>query len=338
MSSVLDYQLMLGDESTYGTPVTVTRGFEHKPGDGMDFRPNRVQGESLRPGQVGDRRSRRATPNFDYGGSFNTEVLSRGFGYLLNKLMGGTPANTVVSGAVYQVNHILGGVLKPFTMQQGIPRIGVDGSTTIDPMTYNGCVVPSWGLSMDNAGLLQLKFDVDARDMLTATALATYSGPPTTAGLFSFAGASVFGGTYTPATTTALATGGTALANVTNWSLEVARNANISRFVFGTGGRKNIPVPGIAAVTGTVGIEYTDVVYRDGYLADTDLTLVLNFEAETLSVGKATLQVAVANLRLEGELPKPNADVTVASCNFKALENDTNPLLAISQRTLDTAL
>jgi len=252
--------------------------------------------------------------------------------------MGGTPANTVVSGAVYQVNHILGGVLKPFTMQQGIPRIGVDGSTTIDPMTYNGCVVPSWGLSMDNAGLLQLKFDVDARDMLTATALATYSGPPTTAGLFSFAGASVFGGTYTPATTTALATGGTALANVTNWSLEVARNANISRFVFGTGGRKNIPVPGIAAVTGTVGIEYTDVVYRDGYLADTDLTLVLNFEAETLSVGKATLQVAVANLRLEGELPKPNADVTVASCNFKALENDTNPLLAISQRTLDTAL
>ena len=338
MPSVLDYQLMIVDEVTYGTPVTTTRGYEHKPGDKMDFRPNRVQGESLRPGQVGDRRSRRATPNFDYGGSFNTEVLSRGFGYLINKLMGGTPANTLVSAATYQVNHILGGALKPFTLQQGIPRIGAGGSTTIDPFTYTGCVVPSWGLSMDNAGLLQLKFDVDARDLATATALATFSGPPAAANLFSFAGASIYGGSYTVATTTALATGGTALANVTNWSLDVARNANVSRFVFGTGGKKNIPVPGKAVVTGTLGVEYTDVVYRDAYLADTDLTLVLNFEAETLGVGKATFQVAVANMRLEGELPAPNADVTTASCNFTALENDTNPLLAISQRTADSVL
>ena len=61
MGSVLDYQLMIGDETTYGTPVTVTRGYEHNPGDGMDYRPNRYQGEALRPGQVGDRRARRAT-------------------------------------------------------------------------------------------------------------------------------------------------------------------------------------------------------------------------------------------------------------------------------------
>ena len=52
---------------------------------------------------------------------------------------------------MYQVNHTLGGALKPFTLQQGIPRIGADGSS-IDPFTYAGCVVPSWGLSMDNAG------------------------------------------------------------------------------------------------------------------------------------------------------------------------------------------
>lgn len=338
MGSVLDYQLMIGDETTYGTPVTVTRGYEHNPGDGMDYRPNRYQGEALRPGQVGDRRARRATPNFDYGGTFNTQPLSRGFGYLINKLMGGTPSNTVVSGAVHQVNHTLGGALKPFTLQQGIPRIGADGSSTIDPFTYAGCVVPSWGLSMDNAGVLQLKFDVDARELSTATALATYSGPPVSANLFTFAGASIYGGAYTAPTTTALATGGTALANVTNWNLDVSRNANVSRFTFGNGGKKNIPVPGKAAVTGTIGIEYTDQVYRDAYLADTDLTLVLNFEAATLATGKETIQINIANFRLDGELPKPNAEVTTASCNFTALENDTNPLLQIVQRTLDTTL
>lgn len=339
MPSVLDYQLMLGDEATYGTPVVVSKGIEHKPGDGMDYRPNRVQGESLRPGQVGNRSARRATPNFDYGGSFNTEPLSRGFGHIWAWLCGGTPATpVVVSGAVYQVNHTLGGVLRPKTLQQGVPRVQPDGSTVVDPFTYTGVTAPSWGMSMDNAGLLQLKFDADARDMSTATALATYSGPPAAANLFTFAGASIYGGTYTAPTPMALASGATALANVTSWSLDVARNANVSRFTFGQAGRKLVPVPGKAEVTGTIGIEYTDQVYRDAFLADSPLSLVLTFEAEALAVGRATLQVAIPNLRLEGELPKPNAEVTVASCNFTALEDDTRPLLTVVQRTLDTTL
>ena len=50
------------------------------------------------------------------------------------------------------------------------------------------------------------------------------------------------------------------------------------------------------------------------------------------------MQIDIANFRLDGELPKPNAEVTTASCNFAALENDTNPLLQIIQRSLDTTL
>lgn len=338
MASILDHQLMMGDETTYGTPVTPTKGYEYAAGDGMDYRPNRVQSESLRPGQVGPRKARRVTPNGDYGGTFNTEVLSRGYGWLFNKLMGGTPTNTVVSGSVYQVVHTLGGPLKPVTLQQGIPRIAADGTATVDPFTYTGVTFPAWGLTMDNTGVLQLRFDADARDLSTSTALATYSGPPATANLFTFAGASIYGGSYTAATTTALASGATALANVTNWNLDVSRDANVSRFLFGGGGKKAIPVPKLAAVTGTIGIEYTDTVYRDAYLADTDLVLVATFEAGTLTTGKETLQVIVPNMRLEGELPKPNGDVTTASCNFTALEDGTNPLLQIVQRTLDTTL
>ncbi|MBK7823371.1 MAG: hypothetical protein IPJ61_20510 [Tessaracoccus sp.] len=337
MASVQDVQFMIGDETTFGTPVTVTRSYEPKSGDGMEYRPNRKQGEGLRVGAVGPIRDRRVTPNFDYGGPFNLEPVSKSYGYMINKLCGGTATHTVVSGAVYQTVHTLGGPLKPFTMQHGIPRLSADGSAVVDPFTYTGCTVPTFGFSMDNADILQLRLDVDARDLSLATGLAT-PNRPTGANLFSFAGASLYGGTYAQATNTALATGATPLANITNWSMDVTRNADVSRFLAGNGGRKSIPVPGLAAVTGTIGIEYSDTVYRDAFLADTDLTLVVNFEAATLATGKETIQFAIANFRLDGELPKPTGEINKASCNYTALENGTNPLLQIMQRTLDTAI
>lgn len=336
MASVLDAQFGIIDEVTYGTPLTPTRFYEISSGDGFDYRPNRVQGNGMRVGAVGARKARRVTPNGDYGGSFNLDVLSKGFGLLINKMMGGTPSNTTITGG-YQVNHILGGALKPFTGQLGVPRIQTDGSTVIDPLTATGCTIPSFGFSMDNADILKLKFDIDARDLATATALATASYPAAS-NQFSFAGAFLYGGTYTAPTTTALGIGGTALANITSWNMDVTRNADVGRFLAGQGGKKSIPIPGQAAATGTLGIEYSDTVYRDGYLADTDLTLVVKFEAGALSSNKETIQFEVANFRLEGELPKPTGDTTKASCNWTALENDVNPLLQIVQRTADTAL
>ena len=336
MSSVLDAQFGIVDEVTYGTPLTVTRFYEISGGDGFDYRPNRVQGSGMRVGAVGARKARRVTPNGDYGGSFNLDVLSKGFGLLINKFMGGAPAANVITGG-FQYNHILGGPLKIFTGQLGVPRIQADGSTVIDPLTATGCTIPSFGFSMDNADILKLKFDIDARDLATATALATASYPAAS-NQFSFAGAFLYGGAYTAPTTTALAVGATPLANITNWNMDVTRNADVGRFLAGQGGKKSIPIPGQAAATGTLGIEYSDTIYRDGYLADTDLTLVVKFEAGALGVNKETIEFEIANFRLEGELPKPSGDTTKASCNWTALENDVNPLLQITQRTADTVL
>lgn len=342
MGAVTDAQWAVTPESAYGTPVTPTtangRFYEVNAGDGIDYRPNRVQDEGMRPGAVGPRRARRSTPNFDYGASFNHLMLSRGFGMLINFMCGGTPTSTVVSGATYQVNHTLGGALKPFTGQLGVPRINADGSATVDPFTLTGCTIPSFGFSLDNADNLKLKYDIDARDMATATALATYGPPTGTLNPFTFAGAYLYGGAYTAPTTTALPIGATLLANVLNFNMDVSRNADVSRFPTGQAGKKSIPIPGIAAVTGTLGIEYTDTVYRDGYLADTNFTLVAKFEAGSLTTGLETVAIALANINLEGELPKPTGETTKMSCNYTALENDINPLLQIVQRTADTAL
>lgn len=338
MASVLDAQFGVATESTYGTPVTVTRFYELNPGDGFDYRPNRVQGTGLRVGAIGPRSARRVTPNGDYGGTFNFEVLSKSFGLLWWYLTGGTvPTPTLVSGSTYQVVHTLSAGFRMFTGQLGVPRINSDGSATVDAFTATGCVIPGWGLTMDNSDILKLRTDIDARDMSTATALATASYP-TAPNLFSFAGAALYGGTYTAPTSTALASGGTQLANITSFSMDVARNADVSRYLAGAAGKKAIPIPGLAAVTGSLGIEYSDTVYRDAFLADTDLTLVANFTAGALSTGSETVQVCLARIRLDGELPKPTGDTTKATCNFTALEDGTNPLLQIVQRTADSSL
>lgn len=336
MPTVLDAQFGIGAETTYGTAVTVSRFYEIQAGDGFDFKPNRVQGAGLRPGRLGPRRDRRVTPNLDAGGSINLEVLSSGFGLLFNLLMG-TSTNTTVAGDTRHVVHTLTSPLKPFTAQLGVPRLQADGSTVIDPLTMPGCVAPSWGLQMDNADILKLKVDLDGREILTGTALATASYP-SAGNLFTFASAAIFGPPYTAPSATSFAIGGTQLANVSSLTVDVARNADVSRFLMGSGGKKSIPVPAQADVTGTLAIEYSDTVYRNAYLADSDLTLVANFTAGPLASGTETLQIVVPCLRLDGELPKPSGETPKMSCNFVALEDGTNPLLLIVQRTADTAL
>ena len=337
MSTVLDAQFGIADETTYGTAVTPTRFFEVQSGDGFEYRPNRVQGMGMRPGSIGPRSARRVTTSFDYGASMNAEVLSKGFGKLFEKFTGGTPTVTAVTGG-YQMVFTLGGALKPFTGQLGVPRIGSDGSTTIDPFTGKGCTVGQFGFSMSNADILKASYSLDVQDMTTATALATatYSSG---AHLFSFDGFSIYGGTYTAPTTTALATGGTPLANVTDFSIDVNRNVSGLEPKAGMGGKHGIPIPGLASVSGSVGIEYSDQVYRDAYLADTDLVLVGNFKGALLSGSTYEMvQICLANIRLEGELPKPTGEVTKASCGFTGMEDGTDPLLQIVYVTSDTAL
>lgn len=334
MPSVLDAQMGIASEATYNTPVTVTRFYRPSNGDGLEFRPNRVQGLNLRPGQVGHRGDMRVTPNGDHGGPFNLEVLSKGYGLLWEKLLGQS-VSTLVSGSTYQQNHTLGGPLKPFTLQHAVPQLQPAGDTQLKARTYSGCVAPSWGLQMDTNGILRLKMDVDAKSLSEGTALATFTEPSAPRNLFSFAGAAVYSGAFTAPTATALAVGATQVAAATSWSLDVNRNADVADWRMGG---KSIPIPGIAAVTGGLGLVYNADTFVSAFLADTPFSLVLNFEAGTLDVGKETVQVILPEIRLNGEMPKSTGAKPVMAATYEALENGTNPLLMVCCRTADTAL
>ena len=145
----------------------------------------------------------------------------------------------------------------------------------------------------------------------------------------------------TAPTATALATGGTAVANVRDFSLKVDHKIQGGRFNFGGSGKKSIPTYGLRDISGKMTIEYTDTAIRDAYIADTPLALTLTFTTtEALSTGFSTFQIVLPEIKLNGEIPKTNGtDLIELSVDFDVLDNltATQPLWLVV-RTADAAL
>lgn len=341
MSSILDAQLMIGDQTDYVTPATVGRALEIDPGETMDYKPNRRQGEGIRVGSRVARAARRSTSSSEAGGDFSLDVLGKGLGQLLRNCVG-AGTSMLVSGTTYQQVFTLADAMNPFTLQKGVGRINTDASATIDPLTFIGCIVTGFELSLDTQDVLKLKPSIDAREVTTATALATASYANTGAGIFTFAGASIYSGLTTAPTATALAVPtGTPLANITDFSLAVDHQLDVGRWVADGTGKKRKPArTKSSAITGKLGIEYDSTTFRDAFLADTPMAIVARFTTPVaLSTGVETLDIVLPEIRLDGELPKIAAEVTKMSCGFTALDNLTaaQPLWIVT-RTSDTAL
>lgn len=324
-------------ESTYGTPVTPDRFVEFVD-ESFEWDPKRVQGQGIRVGSKVARSARRVTTQTSAKGDFTVEMCSKGLGTLLAACVG-AGASTVVSGSTYQQLFTLAtGPLPPsLTVQKAIPR--ADG--TLDPYTFNGGIVDAFELDCPNGDIVTLKPSLIFREVLTATAYATpsYVASPS---LFHFAqGAITIGGTVTAPTTTALASGGTAVANVRDFNLKVDHKSGADRFNYGGAGKMAHPTYGLRDITGSMTIEYDSQTMYDAYIADTELALTVTFTStEALSTGVAQFQIVLPALKLNGELPQTNGtELVTQQVDFTVLDNLTaaQPLWLVL-RTADTAL
>lgn len=341
MTTQLDFSVGLGKESTYGTPVTPTRFIESEAKLKYDVKT--AQGRGLRPGKNVHRLNRHVPVHFEGSGEFAIDVPTRGFGFLLNALFGQV-TNTLVpdtTPAVYQQNHVLQNASDPaltFTVQEILPTLG---GVTSSPHTFTGCVFDSMELSAKEGAILEAKFSVTARELLTSVAAAATSYPADDE-LFTFVhGAISIGGTLTEPTSTSLASlSGTPAANIADFSLSVKRNLDGDGWnLGGAGKRSRAPLYGVPELTGKITAEYTDNVLRDAYLQQTALALVLTFEHNTVIGGtdKPTLQVVLPAVRLGGEVPTSDGGKPVKlSIDFEAFDDGAaaQPIWVI-YRTLD---
>ena len=252
-------------ESTYGTPVTVTRFYEFLS-ENFVYNPTWLDGMGLKAGQQFNRATRTVVSQFDVNGDLTMEhtsgeaatAIADSMGFWWKYALGSaftTP--TIVSSTAYQQIHTPGSKAGQFlTCQVGRPQIS---GVTVQPFTYTGVKVTDWEFSCTDAQIAQLKLTMDGQTELTSTGLAAASYP-TPNGLFSFANASTFtiGGTATTSSgLTSVAAGSAIGSRVTGITITGSNPMKVDRYGLGNSGLKGEPIENaIPTITGTMTTEF----------------------------------------------------------------------------------
>ena len=331
-----DISIGLKKETTYGTPVTVDRFLEVLPDPSLNYEYQTINSKGMKVGASGvSSLSRRVRTTSQGSGDIDFELVSKGMGTLFEALFG-TGASTVVTGATYQQNFSLG-ALPSLTIQEGLV-LGDTGGTR-DAQTFKGCKCSGFEIDLPNGDYATVKssWDIRAFDSAVAYATPSYS---TAVGYHWGIAAVTVGGTVTAPTTTALASGGTAVTNVKAFNVKVDHALSNDRFTMGAAGLKNAPFAGIRTITGTIEVEHDSTTMRAAYVADTTLPITLTFtSAEALSTGFAQFQVYIPGVKLNGPLPtSAGGQVPTVSYSFEGYYDGTNQPLMACFRTADTAL
>lgn len=334
MATPQDSSIGIVKEVTYKTAVVQTRWAEFLDSS-LDFNKNVKQGQGLRVGARVARSARRTVPTADGGGDFSMECASKGMGLFWEGCLG-TGVSTLVSGSTFQQVFTLGDAPPSWSLQEGIPEAG----GTVDAYSFLGSMVDNWEFAFPNGDIATLKMAIDAGQVSTAIGYAAPSYAAEPVNLFHFANASISTGALTAPTTTVLGSLATPTVNVRGGSIQVSNQLRGDRYNAGGGGRKSKPTVGLRTISGKLDVEYDAVTYRDLVMNDTPMSLLVQFTGGALSTGVETLQVIIPEIKLDGELPKPNGtDLILQSLSFQGLDNLTSaqPIWVVT-RTADTAL
>lgn len=337
MAGSLDHQVGTVAETSFGTPVTVSRFHELLADSTHSWDPLPAQGEGLRVGAQFARAGRRVGITGRGGGELKVEAQSKGQGTLWAWAMG-NGTSTLVSGSTYQQLFTTappaGGLFPSRTIQYGVVR--TDG--TVDAYTYAGATCTGFELSVESGGLVQLSFAWDALSLATDTALAEASYPSLLVPFHFGQGAAVVGGTLTAPTTTALGSisGGTTTSNIRSLSLSLDNGMDVDRFVLGT---RNQPRSGVREATLSMSAEYNGTTWRDALINQSTVPFLITFTStEALSTGYATLQVAGTGILNAGADPNPTTDTPTQDLELQLLTPSSGYPLYAAIRTADTSL
>lgn len=319
-------------ESVYKTGVTVTTFYEPTD-ESLDWMKTVAQGAGLRVGKIGDYSDRRVIPAAQGAGDFTIECISKSMGKLFQAALG-TGVVTNIATTAYMQNFTPGNTPASLTVQKAT----IEAGGTVDPVTLLGCMVSDWELTIPNTGIATFKTTLDVGDIATGTAYATPSYP-TTASLFHWGTATFASGTYTPSTTTTLATGSSAMSNVRSLTVTGKNNMTVDRFNGGGAGRKAKPIMGKREFNGTIVLEYDSTTFRDAYLADSVISVIGKMTGGAVAASTETLQVNLPAIKLDKGIAQSNGDgLVTVSHDFTALDDRTNPMVQVQYLTADTTI
>jgi len=326
MTTQLDAPIGFKKESTFCTGVTPDTFVEFTT-ESLTWVPTFAQGAGMRVGQRVDYSDRRVLVKEEVAGSFTVEAQTKGLGKLFEAAFGGTGTSTLISGSSYQqlFTPTTTDYLDSYTIQKGVPPLGGGAS---EPVTFTGMVCSGFEFSASNAGIPTLTVNWMGKDKTTGTALATASYASGVQELSFIHGAITVGGSVTVPTTTALASGGTAAANIREFSLTYESGLDAEGFNFGSAGKRSRKQAlGKRIITGSLVAEYDSNTLRDAWLNQTDIAIVMTFATTTAISGSnyPTLQITIPVVRFEGDIPQVSGDgsVVTQSIDFTGLDGRT---------------
>jgi hypothetical protein len=315
-------QLGIKTETTHGTPVTVDRFYEFTS-ESLSMDVDRMESSGLRAGTRVLRSDRWVAGSKTVGGDVEMELANKSFGLWLQHMFGSVATSqpaVATDPTVYEHTFTPGDLPVGFTAQVGRPSS--DG--TVQPFTYEGCVIPSWELSASVDEIGKVKATVDGEDELTGTALATASYP-TGLSLLTFTGA-----------TLTIAAGS---VDVTGFSVSGSNALETGRRKLGSDVRKAPVEAAMREYTGTMDAYFDSLTAYQRFVNGTEAALTANFTGAIISNAYAFALEVTANVRFDGETPTVGGpDELMQALPFKCLDTGTGPETAITAvyRTTDT--
>ena len=323
IGSGIGSQLGIATETTFNTPVTVSRFYEFTS-ENLNYNKKVAVGMGLRAGGQLPRSQRRVVTTTDATGDIVLDLPTRGLGLLLSHAMGTAPSAVTTTTGVYSYTFTLGDVYgRSFTAQVGVPQYG----GTVTPKTIAGAKIQGFELAVAVGGIATGKFTVDGASLTTGVSLATASYS-TISNLFHFAQG-------------AITIAGSSVANIKDFTVTVANTLKGDRYNLGAAGTKAEQViNGFRKISGKLTAEFTDTTLLNAFLADTTTAIVLTFTGAVIANGQnEKLTITIPAAKFNADTPNvPGPGVIDLAMTFEAYDDGTNQPLTIAYQTADSSL
>ena len=162
MTSGISSQLMIAAESTRGTFVTPTRGYEFLD-ESMALDIQRIESKGLRAGTRVLRSDRWREGKRSAAGSINMEVGNKSFGLWFEHMLGSAAISTPGGATLTRLHTFTPGDLPTgLTVQTGKPDLG----GVVQPFSYVGAKVDKWKLAAKLDDFLELGVTLDRKSVV----------------------------------------------------------------------------------------------------------------------------------------------------------------------------
>lgn len=337
----LDAQIGVAQESTWGTPVTVTRFLEFNS-ETLKRDVTWLEPTGLRVGTKYARAARVRQARRSISGDVELEWATKGLGPLIKNMLGSLVGPTQIASTTAYKQIATPGDFRTLglTVQVGRPE---PATGTVRPFTFQGVKIPRWEFSLSDNATPKLKITLDGKDESTATALATASYL-TGATVFDFSQATLkLGGTATTASGETTIAGGVAVATILkDISITGAAPMAGDRFGIGNAGLKAEQLENATPqISGKIAAEFGKVELYDVFTGNTTVAMQLDLTGSQIGVSgnNFLLSFILPAVKLKAAPPQVSGPgVVMMSTDFEAYSDEVNPVIQIKTQSDETTL